>query len=315
MDIKPKIDIIIPCYNVERAIDLCIKGLIVQSYHEEKFHCYFVDDASTDKTTEILESYSNHPQISVITHSTNKGLSAARNTGIKNSSAEMVCFLDGDMEVKQDWLDSFLPYFDSENIIAVMGDNVMPKVTPPNIFEKYYFSHLRGARQFEDGNIIPPQLMLYGNAMIKRNILNNVGFFDETFSFYGGEDTDFSFRIWETFPEGFRISKKSNSVHHHPRTLSSFCLLMEHYGRHNLPILLSRYPQFEEELAGDWIHTIKGYLIFNPFIQFILSLIQGIYPAIIITRYKVIYAVLKGARLYYKKSSKKTKTFTTKYFN
>ena len=79
------VSIIIPCYNVEQAIEKCIISLCSQSYPKNKYHCYFVNDASTDKTGEILDNFLGEKSITIIHHEKNKGLSAARNAGIKAS--------------------------------------------------------------------------------------------------------------------------------------------------------------------------------------------------------------------------------------
>jgi len=300
MDIKPKIDIVIPCYNVERAISRTLESLNAQSYPKNLYHCYFINDASTDKTTTILNSHSDYSSITIINCAINKGSSATRNAGIKKSKAEFICFLDGDMEVHPDWLQSLLNYFTSPNIVAVMGDNVMPLGIEPTIFEKYYFSRLRGARQLKDGDFVPRRLMLFGNVMMRRNIFADVGEYDESFLHYGGEDTDLAFRIANKFPKGFRFSNQSTSRHYHPRSVESFCNSMHLYGKENLPVLLARYPKHEKELAGDWIHSVKGLLVFNSILRKIVNIIFKGFPSIFLIRYKVIDAVITGARDYYK---------------
>ena len=299
MDIKPTVDIIVPCYNVERAIIRTINSLIEQNYPKEQYHCYFVNDASTDKTLSMLNSYLDHPQITIITHSVNKGLSATRNTGLKQSKADFLCFLDGDMEVHSNWLNTLIVYFSSDNIIGVMGDNMMPLNVKPSLFERYYFSHLRGARKLNDGDIVPRKLFLFNNVMLRRKIFIKVDGFDESFLHYGGEDTDLAFRIEDKFPKGFRFSSQSTSIHYHPRSVESFCNSMHIYGKENLPVLLARYPKYEKDLAGDWIHSVKGILVFNFILRRIIDRIFRVFPSIFLVRYKVVDAVITGAREHY----------------
>ena len=136
MDLIASIDIVIPCYNVEHIIDECIKSLIAQRYPKNRYHCYFVNDASIDKTSQILELYKNVKNITIIHHRNNKGLAATRNTGILNCDSEFIAFLDGDMVVDSNWIESFLPYF-NDNIIGVMGDNIPPADIKLNSIEKY----------------------------------------------------------------------------------------------------------------------------------------------------------------------------------
>ena len=60
MDKIATIDIVVSCYNVERVIEKCILSLSSQSYPQNKYHCYFINDASNDKTGEILDKYNNN---------------------------------------------------------------------------------------------------------------------------------------------------------------------------------------------------------------------------------------------------------------
>ena len=87
MDKIISIDIVIPCYNVEKTIEKCIISLLSQSYPKNKYHCYFVNDHSDDKTGEILDEYGQNQNITIIHHKKNKGLSTARNAGAKKGAA------------------------------------------------------------------------------------------------------------------------------------------------------------------------------------------------------------------------------------
>ena len=136
---------------------------------------------------------------------------------------------------------------------------------------------------------------------MKRSAIRKAGLFDEKLTSYGGEDTDMAIRLSYKFPDAIRFSSKISAEHHHKRTLNQFCIQMETYGKNNLPLLLDKYPEYHQELAGDWIATIKGQVLFNSLLSKVLRLINMIIPNIKITRYLVIYSVLKGARVTYYK--------------
>jgi hypothetical protein len=199
------------------------------------------------------------------------------------------------MVANENWLESFLPYFDS-NVVAVMGDNIPPENIILNPVEKYYFGELRGARKYSDGELIPLQFMLYNNTMVKREVLKKSKLFNESIYKYGGEDTDLSARIWDLYPNSFIFSKKSNVYHFHRRNLTEFCRDMEVYGSHNLPFLLNQYPHHKTKFGFEWIFSFKGYLVFNLIIRNIIKFLLKIYPAQILIRYIVVYSVLSGAR-------------------
>ena len=71
---------------------------------------------------------------------------------------------------------------------------------------------------------------------------------------------------------------------------------MKVYGEYNLPILANRYPQYKKELGADWIFSLKGYMVFNPFLNIIIRLLYLIKPLQIFIRYIVINSVISGAR-------------------
>ena len=293
------IAVVVPCYNVAHIVDQCIESLVQQDYPQDKFSIIAVNDGSTDDTKERLEHFKTHPNFYFFNHDKNKGLSAARNTGIENSKSEIVCFLDSDMVIRPNWLQLIVAELMAEEVIGVIGSTTLPKGEEPNLLDHYFYSARRGARQFGEGSAIGWRWFLFNNTAVKRSAIRKTGLFDEIFTSYGGEDTDMAIRLWRNFPDALRFSSKINAEHHHKRTLNQFCNQMEIYGQTNLPILLDRYPEYNKELAGDWVTTWRGRLLFNVLFSKILSLINIILPNIKITRYLVIYSVICGARKAY----------------
>lgn len=94
-----KVSIVIPVYKVEDYIEKCIYSVIGQTY-SGSLECLLIDDCSPDKSIEIVKSiisnYKGKIEFRIITHDNNRGLSAARNTGIKKATGDYVYFLDSD---------------------------------------------------------------------------------------------------------------------------------------------------------------------------------------------------------------------------
>lgn len=89
------ISIIIPVYNVEDYLEDCIKSFIEQLTPNDEV--ILVEDCSTDSSPLICSSLANkNPQISIIKHPHNKGLSEARNSGIFAAKEEYITFIDSD---------------------------------------------------------------------------------------------------------------------------------------------------------------------------------------------------------------------------
>lgn len=93
-----KISIIIPVYNVEPYISRCIDSVLEQTYKD--IEVIVVDDCSPDNSIEIarntVSKHINKDKVVFTEHQTNRGLSAARNTGINLASGEYIYFLDSD---------------------------------------------------------------------------------------------------------------------------------------------------------------------------------------------------------------------------
>jgi glycosyltransferase involved in cell wall biosynthesis len=87
------VSVIIPTYNRAKTIERAVNSVLAQTW--KKLEVIVVDDGSTDRTDDILTAYGN--KIRVI-HQQNGGVSAARNTGIRNATGEIISFLDSDDE-------------------------------------------------------------------------------------------------------------------------------------------------------------------------------------------------------------------------
>jgi glycosyltransferase involved in cell wall biosynthesis len=92
-----KVSVIIPTYNRAQLVGSAIQSVLDQTFTD--WEAIVVDDGSQDNTLEVVARY-NDPRVRFI-HQENKGVSAARNTGIRASSGEYIAFLDSD--------DRFLP--------------------------------------------------------------------------------------------------------------------------------------------------------------------------------------------------------------
>ena len=104
-----KVSVIIPIYNVELFIERCVVSLMEQTLEEVEL--IFVDDASPDGSVNILrEVVGRYPSrkdcVKIITHSENKGLPAARNTGLAEATGEYIFYCDSDDFVELDLLES-----------------------------------------------------------------------------------------------------------------------------------------------------------------------------------------------------------------
>ncbi|MCM0364789.1 MULTISPECIES: glycosyltransferase family 2 protein [Bacteroides] len=119
------VSIIIPVYNVEKCIGKCLESVFTQSY--TNIECVIVNDATPDHSmsiiNDLLSLYSGDIKFKIIVHEYNKGLSAARNTGVTNATGDYVFFLDSDDELPERSIESFIRCLDKYgNVDFLIGN-------------------------------------------------------------------------------------------------------------------------------------------------------------------------------------------------
>lgn len=153
-----KISIIVPVYNVEKYINRCIDSILKQTY--SNFELILVDDGSTDASGMICEEYIYDKRVKVI-HQQNKGVSAARNTGLEIFSGEWVTFVDSDDFISNDYLEYMLGLCKKYNVnVAQCGivrgsENIFPEEETKSAKEvKWEFSNLYGSANREYRGVV-----------------------------------------------------------------------------------------------------------------------------------------------------------------
>ena len=91
---KSKVSVIVPVYNVEKYVGICLDSLLKQTLKDIEIIC--VNDGSTDGSLEILEEYRKKDSRIIVVNQQNGGRSIARNEGLKKVSSPYVMFCDSD---------------------------------------------------------------------------------------------------------------------------------------------------------------------------------------------------------------------------
>ena len=124
-----KISVIVPIYNVGKFIERCVRSLMEQTMDNVEY--IFVDDASPDNSIQILQKvlsdYSGRrDNVSILAHAENKGLPAARNTGLAVATGEYIFHCDSDDFVEKDLLSTLYETACRENADIVWCDYYIP---------------------------------------------------------------------------------------------------------------------------------------------------------------------------------------------
>lgn len=91
---EPQISVIVPCYNADRYLNVCLESLHAQREPEIEMIC--IDDGSTDATGAMLDAFANRDDRARVLHVPNAGVSAARNLGIARARGHYIAFVDAD---------------------------------------------------------------------------------------------------------------------------------------------------------------------------------------------------------------------------
>ncbi len=116
----PKVSVVVCAFNAERTIRSCLASLEHLNY--PNYEVIVIDDGSTDRTPDIVQSFSYVRYI----RQNNMGLSVARNAGIEAAEGEIVAFTDSDCVPDPDWLTYMVAKFLSTGLPAIGGPNYPP---------------------------------------------------------------------------------------------------------------------------------------------------------------------------------------------
>lgn len=115
-----KISVIVPVYNAEKGLNICLDSLKKQTY--KNFEVILINDGSTDKSGDICDIYTKKDDRFKVVHSKNSGVSSARNKGLDICTGDYIIFVDSDDEVKNNMLEEMLYYLlQSEADVIITG--------------------------------------------------------------------------------------------------------------------------------------------------------------------------------------------------
>lgn len=214
----PRISVIVCTYNGARTIRDCCEGLLELNY--PNFEVIVVDDGSSDTTGAIASEYGFR-----VIRTPNRGLSHARNIGMRAASGEIVAYIDDDTRPDRDWLTYLAATFRETDHAAVGG----PNLAPPED------GTLADCVANAPGN--PTHVLITDseaehipgcNMAIRKRCLGAIGGFDPQFR-VAGDDVDVCWRLQE---RGWTIGFNPAAVvwHHRRNSLRAYWRQQRGYG-------------------------------------------------------------------------------------
>lgn len=226
---SPFVSVIVGIRNEELFIEECIESLLSLDYPSDHYEVIIVDGMSSDKTRDLVQKY----PVKLLLNN-KKNVAAARNLGVENAIGDLVAFTDGDCKVDSQWLKILVremqnaPY----DVVCFGGPNLIFETDPvfgrvvgysqetflgsggsaqsKNSTKKHYVSSLPNC-----------------NAMYKKSVIQEVGYFDERFLI--GQDGDLNYRICKKGHK-FLYVPEAQVLHHRRGTLHAFSVRMFKYG-------------------------------------------------------------------------------------
>lgn len=145
-----KVTIVIPVYQVEDYIESCLTSVVNQTYSGE-IECVVVDDCGADSSWQIVENfiseYKGKIDFKLLRHTGNKGLSAARNTGIDHASGEYIYFLDSDDEITPECIERLVKPLENYKYDFVTADFTIVGGRPVTTYLKARGEYISGIKE------------------------------------------------------------------------------------------------------------------------------------------------------------------------
>ena len=245
----PRYSVVVPAYNAQTTIGQCIEALLEQDLPTEQYEVIVVDNASTDRTPEIIRSYE---RVKYQREAT-QGPAAARNRGVAIAQGDVIAFTDADCVPLPQWLRSIVAPIDQGNL-DVCGGEVEPTSTDTEIerFGEVWFWPIE---RILSGELFHKPYVITANAAYRRAVIDQVGAFDPRFPVAGYEDTELG---WRSHDAGARFGYVPEAVvkHRHRTTLKGL-FFMGYKGALGREILLDRHQDDVPPARGIGWHLLR----------------------------------------------------------
>lgn len=221
------ISIIIPTNNRKFFLENCLKSLWNQTYPQNQYEILVVDDGSTDGTGAIVKGLKAIKNLKYF-YQPHRGLSEARNLGVKSARGKIVAFIDDDCVADKNWVSLIVKtYRRSSPKVGGIGGQVFVGTYKKNIIARAGQAMLNySVSRHKKGNEV--LFLLGSNFSFRKEVLNKIGYFDRDFR-TAGDDTEFA---WRLVKAGYKLiyEPKIKVEHFQRNTLISFWKQNIEYG-------------------------------------------------------------------------------------
>ena len=248
----PKISVVVALHNASETLDSCLAALSRMRY--PNVEVIVVNDGSTDNSREIIEGY---PSVRAI-HQEQQGVSAARNSGMRAATGEIVAYIDSDADADPDWLFYLASTFLNSDVEATGGPNFVP--AEDGWLAKCVYRSPGGPTHVMYDDRLAEHVPGC-NMAFRKSALEAINGFDPVFR-TAGDDVDLCWRLLE---HGFRIGFSPSAVvwHHRRSSIRAYWRQQAGYGRAE-SLLERKFPK----RFNPWGHAYWDGAIYAPYPTF-----------------------------------------------
>ena len=217
---SPRISVMLPTFRRIDALEQTLSALETQSLSSSDFEVVVVDDGSRDGTDAFLQEFAEQTELgfAYLALRKNGGPARARNFGLSRCRADIVLIIGDDIEPAADLLATHL-FFHKKHVdsgYALLGQVLFPPALRPTAFmkwlekggRKYFFNY----RDLTSGQEAGPLFFYTCNVSVKMALLDQAGWFDESFPYASHEDLELGYRLAS---EGMRMIYEPRAVGSH----------------------------------------------------------------------------------------------------
>lgn len=279
----PMFSVVIPMYNAENTIQLCLQSIKSTEYPSDKLEIIVVNDGSTDRSVELTEKF----EVKLIQNNGNT-IASVRNTGAKIAKGEIIGFIDSDCVIDRMWMKNAVSILRDKNVAATGSGYLCPE--NPTWVERawlYESKHIPFYTEF----------ITSGNFIIKSEVFKTIGGYNEKLTTC--EDSDICSRI---VANGYRIINSSDiKVVHlgNPKTIVEFIKKELWYGEGMLGVGVKYFKDkvLMATCLFSLIHLVAVVSLISLIINFDLKfLIFSIASVICLVLFSALYRVKRSKK-------------------
>jgi glycosyltransferase involved in cell wall biosynthesis/ubiquinone/menaquinone biosynthesis C-methylase UbiE len=206
----PYISTIIPVFNGEHTLDLCLNSIRNLDYPKDRIEVIVVDNGSNDKSIEIAKKYG----VRVLEELEIKSSYAARNRGIQAAAGDLIAFTDADCIVTPKWLKHLVAHWKDKTIGCFAGE--IEAYQPEDLIE--VFSDRAGILR-QKGTLTCPYLPYTqtANSAYRKTVFDKIGLFNPEMT--SGGDADLAWRMQRQLGLQIRFIPEALVYHKHRTSL------------------------------------------------------------------------------------------------